>query len=374
MSENGVTLNDQIRDYQFRGESLALLNLYEFLVNTYEIRLMDDQEESREDERSRHGRPRKERVRYLPGHGCLKKARIERSPGHETVLRFVGRWIPRNNDPSGNNELYSAVILFLLKPWRALPDLGNGYPTFQQALSDFLSSTTSAQKTLIENIQYYHDCWDNAQKRRDALRKGHVSRLFDYERDVSAAFQDTFDEANWEKESGEVEEDMMSMEAAQDIECPPRNERDIRFANEAMLLARAADIFRGNLNGPINTTAFHAPRANADDMIIFDKWEATLKELTRSQWAEEGHENLTRIPQFLNRSIEPRIRCEAVVTDGHVNKDNSIHITSCGPSSRPILSKLNQDQRRAHDIVEEQIFGGGKLTLIKMTLHLIDNP
>jgi hypothetical protein len=73
VSKRHVELKDQLRDYQYRGKGLSAHNLYDFVVNTYEIVLRDeDQDTNRLNlNQGRRGRPRSERIPYLEGAGKL---------------------------------------------------------------------------------------------------------------------------------------------------------------------------------------------------------------------------------------------------------------------------------------------------------------
>ena len=360
-------LKDQMRDYQFRGEPLGSLNLYEFLVNTYEVPTSPSDNQSQDDDQPKRGRPRKERFAYLPESGFVNKTRVQRDGGHETILRFVGRWIPRNNDPSGNNEWYAAIILLLLRPWRVLNELCDGQFTLQQTLSTFLLTASRSQKELLENLQYYHNCWDSAQRRRDALRAGESSRLFDYEQEGSTAIYDTFDDDDLDgrplglnENSVKTWGDSQNEEPLLDMRGQRWDECDVRFATEAMLLARAANVFWGECTRPTNLASYHVRRATQDDMAVFDAWEATLRDLTRSQRAAEGHENLGRIQEYLYQPpVEPNIHQETSMAHDNDTKEHPNSSQNFQEAhSRPILATLNKDQKFAHDIIEGRLFGG----------------
>jgi len=85
-------------------------------------------------------------------------------------------------DEAQEAELYGASILMLLKPWRQIQDLKAKTESFEASLNYFLQNASERDKQIINNIHYYHDCWDAAQARRDAYRKGERVPIFDYER------------------------------------------------------------------------------------------------------------------------------------------------------------------------------------------------
>ena len=71
--------------------------------------------------------------------------------------------MPRNNR-QGDKELYYASILVLLKPWTDLPELKTDMETFEQVFDSFVSSAPKAMLDIIENIQYYYECYDGAKR------------------------------------------------------------------------------------------------------------------------------------------------------------------------------------------------------------------
>ena len=73
----------------------------------------------------------------------------------------MGRWFPRNDRPS-KRELYCASILVLLKPWVDLSELKMDVETFEQVFDSFVMGSTKKTKDIIENIQYYYECYDGA--------------------------------------------------------------------------------------------------------------------------------------------------------------------------------------------------------------------
>jgi hypothetical protein len=348
------------------------MNLYDFLVDTYEDTLPDDKDEENttKTKAGLPGRPRKRRIPYLTAHKP-KKCRVERTPGHEVLPRFIGKWFPRVNDTNGNNDLHHATILLFFKPWRALQDLKANNETFQHCYALFLETATDKQRTMLENIQYYHECWDVAQKRRDAFRAGKTFKLFDYEQSSMPMMDDDqpqmesedvieADEADGDRARNtwhdNITEQSIEMARLQQTE-----ECDRVFAREAMLLARAANVFGDEFRNA--TTISESPgllrRATPEDMKVFHCWEGVLKEITRKQQEEEGETNLKQIHLYAKRTInKPSIELESdsrseagQSTEEASPPQNSMH------TNRPKLAMLNADQRKAHDMIESHLFG-----------------
>jgi len=64
--------------------------------------------------------------------------------------------------------LYCAIILAVFKPWRTLIDLKHDDESFPQAFHNFLATTSTPVKRVIENIHYFYECSDKARERRTA--------------------------------------------------------------------------------------------------------------------------------------------------------------------------------------------------------------
>ncbi len=364
VNDRHVKLKDQLQDYQYRGDILSTINFYEFMLNTYEEACKDDSVAEMIDSVPRKsGRPKNVRISYLPQAEKTNKCRIVRKEGHEMVLRFIGRWFPRNNDPNGDNELHAACILLLFKPWRELTELKAERQSFSQSFAEFLTTATKIQTDMIENIQYYHDCWDVAQKRRDAFRQGKAFKLFDYEKQT---MQTTEEDSSEDPTDGFQDPQIdMTTEMVDEIDIEnarhnQRSDRDREFANKAMALAYAANAFGDPYKGRARRLVKLARRASPEDMNIIDGWESTLRELSRKQIENAGFTDLTQIHTF-SRNLQPAI---ALDTDEENCTTEGVHSTAIGATStentvkRPKVNMLNVEQRLAHDIIEQRIFGG----------------
>ena len=286
VTKTHVELKDQLRDYQYRGHELSCMNFYKFIMDTYEETVENKDPHI---PLSSAGRPRNARIPYLAEANKANKCRVRRAPGHEMLPRFLGCWYPRNNDPTGNNKLYGASILLLLKSWRNLTDLKKEGESFEQSLAGFLRSASQVQKDMIENIQYYHDCWDVAQKRRDAIRRGERFNLFDYERQTTNSMEEDMpDDVTDTPEIPQERLEEVNEHKIEEARLKQHNTRDREFADQAMHIAYAANIFGDVYKSSVQRLANLPRRATPDDRKVINGWENTLKELTSKQIEREG--------------------------------------------------------------------------------------
>jgi hypothetical protein len=291
---------------------------------------------------------------------------VQRTSGHATLPRFIGRWLPLANNPNSNNKLHGASNLLLFKPWRTLSELKHPEETFEDALTSFMMMATTKKKDMVENIQYYHDCWSMAEKHRDTLRKGEIMRLFDYEMHASQILHT--DDGNDEDSGGEhdapyyAEPITINKQQIEQAQLKQREERDRRFVKEAMLLAYAADIFYTDMIITSQRMAPFAPRATPDDMLLFEAWDMNLREMTRKQAEESVVTDLRQLHLYslIQRHSEPSITINNTTDTYHEVIDNPTTLASASKAKHnyhPKLALLNSDQRRAHDIIERWNFG-----------------
>ena len=161
IDNNGLLFpKSQVVDYQLRGELLSNISVFDFFTHTYDFRSTmtsqsSEDRPSSDSPSSSRGRPQNRRIFYLPSHPRAKKScRVVRSDNHRHITNFIGSWFPSNAD---NTSLYCAAMLMLLKPWRCLDtDLKSPTESWQSAFTRFIRDNPSL-KSLLSNIQYYHD-------------------------------------------------------------------------------------------------------------------------------------------------------------------------------------------------------------------------
>ena len=344
-----LQLRDQLGDYQFRGLVLEDTNFFSFMLDTYETFNIYKKENSVDNEERvapTRGRPPHERIPYLEGARKGKSMRVRRAKGHETLPRFVGRWFPRNNDGK-TQELYFASMLLLLSPWRSLQDLKDPMETFAESFERFTSTITHNSKIpqILENIQYYHDCYDAAlaQPKEDnnpQLVDIDVAELHAELSQVDPEFETSIYSEHY------TEEDIEAVRNSREAD------RERIYGEMAISLAKDAGIFEReteNTNSRIADAI--QPIARKADSAMLDnlrQWDDQLTTATRRQIKESGIVDLA--------TIQPA-EIQSEVGKKHP-KNNTIKprvATNMEERQRPLVAMLNTEQRRAHNIIEETL-------------------
>ena len=372
MVEGKIELRDQLRDYEYRGDLHSNYNFLDFIINTYEDKSLP---EPQVDTSRKVGRPQNRRIPYLPAAGKPKRCRVERLKGHETLPRIVGRWFTRNDDPQ-QAEVYAASMLLLLKPWRDLRELKSPTISFEDTFKTFKQSGNKRELQILDNIQYYHECWDVAQARCDAYRRGEKLPIFDYKREPnSELFPGAIGDGLDEEENDDLEHAEQPFWIPKEVtkvmieqaRAKQRAEKDTAFAEKAMAIAKACNIFP-NVDNHLNQARQAmtvATRATEEDLGVINIWEKALQDFTRRQISERGVVDFSTVAgeRHGNRvELEPVIESYQVRADTAQSKGAGKDAnTNEGKTSiiREKLSKLNADQRRAHDIIEKRVIASG---------------
>lgn len=291
------------------------------------------------------GRPLNLRVPYKPEACKPNRGRVFRTPGHETLPRFIGKWFERSNDPS-TRELYCVSMLLLLKPWTTLNDLKAGFPTFDASWQHYTTQLDEASITFVANVNYYYECMDSARARRED------------------SYPTNFDASGMDEEPMDlmetVNQDLMDdyMEVVQtedDIEQARKNkheDRDKLLAEVAMNIAEDMNIFSDHISNAVLNPP--SQRATVDMMNTINAWDTSLKATRRKHTKNpieddlhtEGPTILESTPAISSTNIEPHIQELASEKEADISM-------SIDPKAgqRPIYSMLNEEQKRAHDIV-----------------------
>ena len=342
-----ITLKDQLHEYMYRGEEIFDMNLLTFVLDMYDAKGDSDSAGgvagdvgSFEGGEGLNGRPRNRRVPYRQGFTKIGRCRVFRTVGHETLPHFMGSWFPRN-DVASDRELYCASMLVLLKPWSDLGDLKQDGECFEHVFTNFIAGAPKKTLDVIENIQYYYECYDGAKKRQE-MQSTTTEMASDLEFEAEAGRDDlTTDLLSVCPEPVEVTDE--------DIELAYETRGQTRDRLHAEVAVNAG-IDLGVFPAGMSQTVFlpRAEKARPDELETFRVWEEQLKAVCRTQSEEGGATLFASVDGAL-----PALEGMAGVTerdDGGERDDGHT-----GHWHRPKRDLLKRDQRRAHDIIESQL-------------------
>jgi len=358
-----IELKDQLRDYQFRGEELTQMNFLSFMLETYEDQ-KDNNDEANitvikpTDGSPNHrvpGRPPSARIPYQDEAGKGKRCRIKRLPGHETLPGFIGKWFCQS-DSDNEKDLFRASMLMLLKPWRKLIKLKGPTETFENAYNRFISQTDSQTLRVVTNMQYYFECSDGAkaERRRANTRTEHSGPgernggdlnidIDDNEEidDVYAAIGNMFEEI--------TEEDI---ERAQVMKVHPRERL---YGEAAVALGYDVGFFEDTDISTVPTN--YARKMELEEGGKIQAWEAQLKATTHNQIKRFGTIDITGELNEAGPSIQT-VGPASVTTPAIWSLGEPTPTDCVVPETavqRVELANLNEEQRRAPNIIEEKL-------------------
>nr|GAT44847.1 predicted protein [Mycena chlorophos] len=347
--ENGVfVLQDQLQQYSDRGDELVDMNLYDYMVDTYhdprydeeQVEVDSDAEEDAAPSR-RPGRPARPRIPYQ--HDCGRKgARVLRGPKHETALHIIGRWLPSRSDP--NHANYSAQILTLLKPWRALQDIQGSFDNFEEALADFEQDCDARTRRIIENLEYFHECSQSANRRHKDSR---VESEFDVDAELG------HEETDNAQHAAPL---VVDEEAINEARRTKISSSEQAFGAQAMKIAAQCGIF-ADTSATAVPERLHAQRATEEEELQYKEWDVAVGAITRAT-------------DFVRDNTQV-IRPDGDGDTGQVIAQPSADSLTASESTVIVLSTedtrqrseiqhraleiLNEEQRRAHDIIEKHL-------------------
>jgi hypothetical protein len=344
MVSGAISLKDQLHEYMYRGDEMSCLSLLTFMLDTYDakcdVKTIGREGIGNEIDENLVGRTPNRRVLYRQGFSKKGRCRVYRTDGHETLPHFMGGWFPRNDRPR-EREVYCASILTLLKPWNDLSELKTDAESFEQVFESFVTSASKKMLDIIENIQYYYECYDGAKKRQDL--EATITEV-----DTRLEFED-------EGTRDDLTIDLLAL--------PPKvyeitdDDIDVMYDSRGTMRERLhAEVA---LNTALEYGVFpsaklqtvYMPRvekAHKEDLKTFQAWEEHLKAVCRRQTDEGGPALFVDVdstapgPAVLN--VLPGIESQ-----------NEPGLAQSAAVQRPKRNLLKRDQRRAHDIIEKQL-------------------
>ena len=356
-----LVLKDQLHDYKFRGDALQSMNFLDFMMNTYEGNKDGGTEnegeigDGNEPNGRRRGRQMNERVDYLPEGKKGNRCRIIRSNGHETLPRIVGKWFGRDDSELEleRNQYYASMLL-LLKPWTDLQKLKADNESFETSFKVMVAEGNEKIHRVLHNIQYYYECEDGARARREEERKnpGSSGRQMELEVELGEA-----DLIEYEEEGSKYEDGLRviteeEIELARITKTAPRERLS---AEAAIWQAFDSGIFTNNDDSSVEWKP-HARRTDVIEMHKIREWEKQLKETTRQLICKTGSADLSS-SAIVSAGFTAEAHLAAPAPGSTGTCEPIVEMMEDFPQTKPRLERdiLNEEQRQAHDIIEEKL-------------------
>ena len=335
------------------------MNFLDFMLNTYEVakesKGCEPATETSSDDLTRSrtsGRPLSTRIPYQEGASKGKRCRIIRQEGHETHPRFIGKWFCRSDDDH-EKDLFRASMLLLLKPWRKVHELKGNEDTFERAFESFMLQADEKSKRVVANVEYYYECSDGAKAERTKAQTEDQSGLTE-QGEITG---ENLDGLGYEAEIREGEAMFLEDITNEDIEralMMRMNPRERLYGEHAVALGYDVGFFNEDDMKVVSENTVRKARADEQDQIR--TWEIQLKAITREQIKNTGTIRVTEHADELDPSVSPA--GSDLVTTPVVyclGDRRSLGHEKEQQRERPLLTILNEEQRRAHDIIEERL-------------------
>ena len=331
--EGRLLLKDQMREYMDRGDLLEKWSYLDFFLGTYDGKTLKEP-----DSNSSCGRPANVCVPYRGYSNRPGRCRVLRGAGHETMPYFPGRWFPkRDNDEE--NGLFHASMLALLKPWRSLQDLKHSTESFRDAFDAFMTNAPPDVLATVENIQFFHECADGAQK--DRMNENPIDNIFpastaldyeDVENEVQAA----------DEQSSSVLDSLVTDEDVERAVDRPFSSRELLHADIAISVGHSCGLF----SQPVYSLSPNHPAypATVEDLDLFDAWDRNdapaLNDTAGQDSVQDSH------------SVNPSSDLLPLIT--HSVTEPTVSPLVHAPTVQ-CSTVLNKKQNMAHDIITSHL-------------------
>jgi len=228
------------------------------------------------------------------------------------------------------------MLLMLPKPWRKLHELKSDLETFETAFDRFMLQANKKIHRVVTNVQFYHECSDAAKAARDNPQTN-------IQLDANEVGM------SYTNNQGEVAEEYSEVGTADKYITDEDMEMVLLMrTNPRECLYREAAVAMG-----YEIKARKMPKEG--DTI--QMWETQVKEVTRKQINQFGMIHISK------KADKRETRSTTVgLTEGAnsvmATCIQSAHQTLAGVTQnscveRHELARLNKEQRRAHDMIEE---------------------
>ena len=328
MVDGQLRTKDQIHDYIDRGNPLELWSYFDYVLETYDGKMLSETA-------NRKGRTCSVHVPYREGSNRHGHCRIIRAAGHETMPYIPGQWFPARDRENGSS-LFEASMLALLKPWRSLSDIKTGDETFLQAFDSFIEQASERVRRLICNIEFFHNCSTSA-RNSSTVNENNYNNPHDND---SRAEEDMSDEET-QVETADFS-DLISEEEIRSVIDQPFNAREKLYADVAIGIGSDCTVWSDlSTNVPCRRPPVFASEYELEQIPI---WEAML--------AADNEVD----------DVDPASN-ESVIALNEINMSSHTTDTEPSASQLPPLTSLSQNTRvdlnhrqsMAHTIISEHL-------------------
>jgi hypothetical protein len=238
-------------------------------------------------------------------------------------------------------EIYHASMLALLTPWREIGELKSTDESFANVFARFVFTTDDWVKDIMANIQYQHKCSDGARGKRDEERRQEGTIDIDGHNTQGVAEPSTQTIRNENLVDNREPDPQFDQDNVEHQIASEYSQDDKLFAEVAMNIAFDAGIFEEADASDIPWDDIASP-ATHKQKLHFQMLHTLVQAVTKSRTDTDAHHE---------------IEIETIVAQRHYPtsdvESNSYDSEDDGETDDNFdyLNQLNNDQRRAHDIV-----------------------
>ena len=321
-----LRLVSRLQDYANRGDSLESFSLLRFVHDTYNGTKLKPSAIDGSGSRS------SERCFYLDSTDDTSKCRVVRRAGHQTIVEFVGGYLPRN-DSDETRELYCATMLALLVPWRDISKIHGDSPSLEHRFGCFVASADPKTLKFLKDVQYYFESSDGSRRRSDVIRNPDENEL----RSDMVEEDSGYDGREGYSHGEPSEEDIrlvLERPYGRDEEC---------FAQAAMNIAMDSGIFSEQDDFQMNIDWKEiAPLARLEDWECHRRWERIIERAAKRDNDGSIVDNSVEIIPGEHSLLAPDLPTV-------IEKRDDARSPYIGPDV------LNQKQRMVHEIVSNHL-------------------
>ena len=242
--------------------------------------------------------------------------------------------------------------MMLLKPWRELNDLKCATETFETSFDRFMSQAPNKTKMVVANVQYYFECSEGAKADRKKMNAQAEQTPDDNETvNIEVNNGDDFEDTHYGIDNAheEITEDDIKRARLMKSQI-----RDRLYGESAVALGYDFGFFEDtNASTEYTNTARKMDHKEGGNISA---WKAQLKAATQEQMNKFGTTDITE-EQNETDLYTPNVESTSASTPNIQLRGDPItnsNATLVG-TERTELARLNKEQHRAHNIIEERL-------------------